>query len=82
MSLWPRYYLVAAGGTPGSPQLDTFGPNMSLASELLDRGETAAVIEYFKLCSNFWNGEFSQLTVWENDVRNGRRPRFGPNYFY
>src|SRR5262249_47656882 len=34
--------LTLAGQGPGSPQLESFGPNMSLAKALLDRGESEA----------------------------------------
>ena len=30
-------YLIGAGKSPGSPQMDTFGPNMSLAKDLLEK---------------------------------------------
>src|SRR5215204_6322611 len=42
-----KAYLLKAGKTPGSPQLNTFGPDMLLASEMLKRGETETVLEYF-----------------------------------
>ena len=47
-------FLRAAGETPGSPQLNSFGPNMTLARDLLERGETAAVLAYFEACRVFW----------------------------
>ena len=52
-----RDRVLRAGRTPGSPQLNSFGPNMALARELLERGETAVVLEYFDLCSKFWNSD-------------------------
>ncbi len=49
-----KMYLLAAGKTPGSPQIDSFGPNMMLAQQLLDRGEKATVIQYLDLVAKFW----------------------------
>ncbi len=47
-------FLLAAGKTPGSPQLDSFGPNMVLAQALLARGERRVVLEYLELVARFW----------------------------
>lgn len=76
--------LIAAGKTPGSPQLDSFGPKMALAKELLERGERAIVLEYFRLCSKFWASEDAkdQLEKWTVLVNGGRIPDFGANLDY
>jgi len=47
-------YLIKAGKTPGSPQLDTFGPKLELADALLKKGEKKVVVEYLRLVSRFW----------------------------
>jgi tetratricopeptide (TPR) repeat protein len=75
-------FLRAAGQTPGSPQLDSFGPNMSLAKDLLERGETASVLAYFEACRVFWKMGGSQLDAWRQDVEAGRIPNFGANLRY
>lgn len=75
-----RFHLLAAGKVSGSPQLDSFGPNMRLAAELLERGEREVVLEYFELCSNFWPRE--ELKDWAALVRGGRKPDFGANLVY
>lgn len=49
-----KRYLLAAGNTPGSPQLDSFGPQMHLAQTLLSRGERDIVLEYLELAACFW----------------------------
>jgi hypothetical protein len=49
-----KRYLIEAGKSPGSPQMDSFGPNMSLAKDLLERGEKDVVLQYFDLCRSFW----------------------------
>ena len=76
--------LIAAGKMPGSPQLDTPGPNMTLAKELLERGERDIVLEYFRLCSKFWASEDAQdqLGKWTVLVNGGRVPDFGANLHY
>src|ERR1700719_3714085 len=72
-------YLLASGKTPGSPQLDSFGPNMTLAKELLAKGESDSVLQYLDLCKNFWEGERQQLDDWRDAIRGGKTPDFGAN---
>jgi hypothetical protein len=74
--------LLEAGRTPGSPQLDTFGPDMLFAKEMLEKGENAAVIQYFDLCSKFWKMEDGRLGRWKTSVQKGETPDFGPNLRY
>ena len=49
-----KEYLLRAGLSPGSPQLDSSGPTMTLARELLERGERVVVLEYVDLIATFW----------------------------
>ena len=79
-----KHHLERAGNTPGSPQLDTFGPNMRLANELLEIDETEAVLKYFAACSNFWDETCRQglLDHWVDAVRRGSAPKFGANLLY
>ena len=74
--------LLAAGKTPGSPQLDSFGPNMTLAKELLQKGEKDAVLQYFELCRKFWKMDHGALDRWEAQIRAGSVPDFGANLIY
>ena len=47
--------LRAAGNTSGSPQLDSFGPDLSLAWNLLKAGREQAVVDYLRSVSKFWS---------------------------
>ena len=47
--------LVAAGATPGSPQLDSFGPDFSLAWALLLANEDDAILTYLHAVARFWS---------------------------
>jgi hypothetical protein len=71
-----KSYLIKAGKTPGSPQLNSFGPKMSLAKELLDKGEREVVLKYFRLCARFWKSGKNELTTWIATVQEGRVPEF------
>ncbi|HEY9174664.1 MAG TPA: hypothetical protein VI136_20450 [Verrucomicrobiae bacterium] len=77
-----RQYLLEAGKSTGSPVLRSFGPNMSLARDLVQHGERDAVLEYFELCRKFWTMGSEKLTRWSEDVKAGRMPDFGANLFY
>ena len=77
-----KQHLLAAGRTPGSPQLDSFGPNMMLAKELLAAGEAETVLEYFELCGVFWAMGAPRLRRWAALVREGRTPDFRANLVY
>ena len=74
--------LLAAGKTPGSPVLGSFGPNMMLAKELLEAHQTEAVLQYFDECAQFWKGHESTLDQWGATVRRGQIPDFGANLIY
>ncbi len=74
--------LIEAGKTPGSPQLNSFGPNMTLAKELLEKNEREVVIRYFELCANFWEMGQDRLKDWTAIVKEGRMPHFQMNLQY
>jgi tetratricopeptide (TPR) repeat protein len=68
--------LRKAGATPGSPQLNSFGPTMQLAKALLRQGESAAVLAYFEQCRSFWTHGNVWLELWDEKVRAGGVPNF------
>jgi len=77
-----KQHLLAAGDTPGSPNLDSFGPNMTLAKELLEKGERDAVIAYLRACAKFWKMGGSELQTWIATIKRGGTPDFGANLLY
>lgn len=74
-----KVHLLAAGRVAGTATLGSFGPNMKLAHDLLERGEREVVLEYFELCSRFWDPE--RLADWADLVEKGRIPDFGHSLF-
>ena len=49
-----RLYLLESAKTKGSPQLDSFGPDFTLARALLRQGERDAVLDFLAACKSFW----------------------------
>jgi len=77
-----KKFLLEAGKTPGSPQLNSFGPDMLFAREMLKRGEKEMVLRYFDLCAKFWPARFSNLDEWRASIAKGETPDFGANLRY
>lgn len=76
--------LAASAAVAGSPQLNSFGPNMSLARRLLLAGEDDAVLDYFDRCLTFWKSPRAREKIarWTADIAAGELPDFGPHLVY
>jgi hypothetical protein len=74
--------LLASADSKGSPQMNSFGPNMQLAKGLLEKGEKGVVLEYFQRCSKFWKMGQDRLAQWTASVNKGDIPEFGENLKY
>jgi len=77
--------LIASGQTPGSPTLNSFGPNMNLAKDLLEAGERDTVLQFFDQCRAFWKPplQMRRLDEWVAVVKGCcRMPDFGANLNY
>ncbi len=75
-------FLLKAGDTPGSPQLNSFGPGMLLADLLLKRGERETVLAFLEKTKKFWAPRFQKADAWAKEIREGRTPDFGANLRY
>jgi hypothetical protein len=74
--------LLAAGNVAGDGTPTSFGPNMALAKELLEKGEREVVLQYFELREKFWLYGSRQLAAWRLAVQRGQTPQFGANLIY
>ena len=77
-----KKFLAASSKSNGSPQMNSFGPNMSLALDLLEKGERDAVLEHFIRCRKFWKLHPEKLDQWTGEVLAGKTPDFGANLLY
>lgn len=74
--------LIMASQIRGSPQLNTFGPNMLLVKALLERGEFETVELYLDHCRSFWELGTPTLDIWIREVHDHKIPDFGANIEY
>jgi hypothetical protein len=77
-----KEYLLKAGQISGGATLCSFGPNMMLARDLLESGEREVVIQYLKLCANFWHTSDHRAEKWIYAIEQGTIPNFGANLRY
>ncbi len=76
----PRAAPLEAGKTPSfTSNRTTFGPNMTLASELLKAGDSDTVLAYLDLCRKFWKLGGARLDSMSKTIRDGRTPVFDLN---
>lgn len=73
-------HLRAAGETRGSPQLNSFGPDFELASQLLAIGQRDAVVCYIDGCKKFWESGASLLEKWALVIERGEAPDFSKRW--
>lgn len=83
-----KEYLLKAGATPGSPQLNSYGPQLQLARELLEKGEKETVLQYLDLVSKFWTSDSEESALgkqvstehaaliagWKREITEGKIP--------
>ena len=77
-----KRHLMEAGRTGEAPTMSSFGPNMSLARDLLLVDENQVVLEYFDSCRKFWEFGADRLDEWAAYVKAGLFPDFGANLVY
>jgi len=53
---------------------------MSLAKELVERGERDTVVKYLEQCRSFWKN--ARLDDWIRTIQEGKTPNFGANLLY
>jgi len=70
-----KQYLIKAGKTKGSPQLNSFGPDFSLAKALLEKDQKEVVLEYLTLCGNFWVLGKARLAEWSKAIKDNQIPK-------
>ena len=67
-------YLLKAGKSTGSPQLDSFGPELDLANLLLKLGQRDEVLIYLKDIESFWEMNDGRIDNWIEEIESDGQP--------
>lgn len=70
-----KEFLLASSKSKGSPQLDTFGPSLKLANELLLASEREAVLRYLDSISQFWEMDNGCVKRWIKEINSNETPK-------
>jgi hypothetical protein len=68
--------LLQAASISGLGGISENGPDMSVASTLLQRGRQETVLEYLAICERLWPEGQPVLERWKTAIRQGRRVNF------
>ena len=77
-----RARLLDAGRVLAAPDQVSFGPNVTLARDLLAAGDTASVLAYFDVLDRTWAFGADRVEGWRSALGRGEKPDFGPNLVY
>jgi len=75
-------HLESASATPGSPQLNSFGPDLILAQRLFAQGEEEAVMQYLEAIGAFWEMDYGAIEKWKNQIENNQTPSFNKSEMF
>ena len=70
-----RRRVLQASRTPGSSQLDSFGPKFPIVYELYKVGDRDLMIEYLTNIGRFWKSDL--LADWKRSIASGKEPEDG-----
>jgi hypothetical protein len=68
-------HLRLAGLAPGSPQLNSFGPDLRLTDALLAAGQRSAVVAFLREICRFWEGSQDRIELWCLKIERGDTPK-------
>ena len=71
-----RYYLLQATTSSGSSEIERFGPDFTLARQMIEENEFIAVIDYLNLCRPLWTKGNSQIDQWIALLNENQIPDF------
>ncbi len=72
-----RGHLLDSASPESARYIAAYSPMLTLAKEMLEKGERDIVVEYLEKCVPLWPRGESVLQIWITDIRNGRTPDFG-----
>ena len=74
--------LIAACEVPASAGLEGVSPEMGLAQDLLELGESQVVLRYLSVCSKLWERGRETLRAWAAVVEEGGMPDFSNDMIF
>lgn len=70
-----KKFLLKSAESKGSPQLDSFGPSLKLANDLLLAGQRDIVLTYLNSISSFWKMDDGCVSRWIKQIENNEIPK-------